>query len=98
MATRNRVEISVSSVTTKCASVRDCEPEYCEPERVNLNVSLNAQIAMNVREGESEGERKKKKEIQSENRKSGWTSERDLRACVLLSKDRAIFQNFTRHA
>lgn len=93
MATRNRVEISVSSVTTKCASVRDCEPEYCEPERVNLNVSLNAQMAMNVREGESEGERKKKKEIQSE-----WTSERDLRACVLLSKDRAIFQNFTRHA
>lgn len=44
MATRNRVEISVSSATTKCVSVRDCEPEYCEPERVNLNASLDAQM------------------------------------------------------
>lgn len=49
MATRARVEISVSSATTKCASVRNCELEY-EPECESLNAGLNATNARERKE------------------------------------------------
>lgn len=62
-----------------------CESER-EPERANVD------------DCEGENVREKEREKESESETIERTSERDLRVCVLLSKDRAIFQNFTRRA
>lgn len=57
----------------------------CEPERESERANVGECAGGKGTENDTEREWER-------------TNGRDLRACVLLSKDRAIFQNFTRRA